>query len=466
MRRLRRAPLRVTLVAALLVLTALGLLASGIAVTSAMQNSLISRTDTSLRDASLTWAKPRIHPLSPPGGEPGPSRPPTPFYVRSETPDGVTRMVINDGAVDPDLSEVVTGTTPVTVGSVGDPGKHWRALTTTTPNGTVTVAVRLDDVDATVDRLIGLQIGIGVVVLVALGGIGYFVVRRSLRPLAEVEETAEAIAEGRLHQRIPVREGRTEVGRLTVALNGMLEQIQTAFAATEASEESARRSEEKMRRFVADASHELRTPLTTIRGFAELYRQGAMADPERAMTRIESEATRMGLLVEDLLMLARLDAQRPLDALPVDLLVLSADAVHDARAVAPERSVTLEVVDGPGRPEVLGDEARLRQVLSNLVGNALGHTPPDAAVTVRVGTVDADAFLEVADTGPGLDAEARDRVFERFFRADSSRTRQSGGSGLGLSIVDTLVAAHGGTVSVETPAGGGAVFRVLLPRND
>ncbi|GAA4489889.1 HAMP domain-containing sensor histidine kinase [Rhodococcus olei] len=465
MGRLHRAPLRVTLVAVLLVLTATGLFASGVAVTSAMKNSLISRIDTSLRDASLTWAKPRVRPLPPPAAEPGPSRPPSPYYVRSETPDGATRLVINDLPVEPDLPANI-GTAPVTVGSVGDPGKHWRALTATTQDGTVTVAVRLGDVDATVERLIGLQIGIGVAVLVALGGIGYLVVRRSLRPLVEVEETAAAIAEGRLHQRIPVREDRTEVGRLTVALNGMLEQIQTAFATTEASEESARRSEEKMRRFVADASHELRTPLTTIRGFAELYRQGAVTDTDQAMSRIESEASRMGLLVEDLLMLARLDAQRPLEKVPVDLLAVAADAVHDARAIAPDRSITLEVVDGPGRPEVLGDDARLRQVLTNLVSNALGHTPADAAVTVRVGTVGRDALLEVADTGPGLDAQARERVFERFYRADSSRARNSGGSGLGLSIVAALVAAHGGTVAVESPDGGGAVFRVSLPRAD
>ncbi|MFF0814763.1 sensor histidine kinase [Rhodococcus sp. NPDC003318] len=465
MHRLRRAPLRFTLVAALLVLAALGLLASGVAVTSAMKNSLISRVDTSLREASLTWAKPRTHPLPPPTAEVGPSRPPSQFYVRSETSDGTTRMVINDLAVEPDLPDDL-GDKPVTVGSVGNPGKNWRALTTTTADGTVTVAVRLGDVDATVERLIGLQVGIGVAVLIALGVIGYFVVRRSLRPLVEVEETAAAIAEGRLHQRIPERDERTEVGRLTVALNSMLEQIQAAFSATAASEESARRSEEKMRRFVADASHELRTPLTTIRGFAELYRQGAIPDAGQAMSRIEAEASRMGLLVEDLLMLARLDAQRPLEQSPVDLLTVASDGVHAARAMAPERAIALEVVDGPGRPEVLGDDARIRQILTNLVGNALGHTPADAAITVRVGTVGEYALFEVADTGPGLDAEARERVFERFYRADSSRTRQSGGSGLGLSIVAALVAAHGGTVTADSPDGGGAVFRVLLPRTD
>lgn len=219
-----------------------------------------------------------------------------------------------------------------------------------------------------------------------------------------------------------------------------------------------------MRRFVADASHELRTPLTTIRGFAELYRQGASSDTAMLMDRIESESRRMGILVEDLLMLARLDAQRPLERKPVDLLALAADAVHDARAVAPDRVVGLEVFDGPGTPEVFGDDARLRQVLGNLVTNALTHTPADARITVRVGTIGSDAVLEVLDTGPGLSEADRARVFERFYRADTSRTRSSGGSGLGLSIVAALVAAHGGRVEVESAVGAGSTFRVLIPR--
>ena len=219
-----------------------------------------------------------------------------------------------------------------------------------------------------------------------------------------------------------------------------------------------------MRRFITDASHELRTPLTTIRGFAELYRQGAARDVEMLMSRIESEARRMGLLVEDLLLLARMDAQRPLERRWVDLLVLATDAVHDARAIAPARSVELEVFDGPGTPEVLGDEARLRQVLSNLVSNALQHTPDSAAIIVRVGTEGNDAVLEVVDEGPGMSEEDVERVFERFFRTDSSRARTSGGTGLGLSIVDSLTRAHGGTVAVISPPGAGCTFRVRIPR--
>ena len=191
----------------------------------------------------------------------------------------------------------------------------------------------------------------------------------------EVEQTAAAIAAGQLDRRVPERDPRTEVGRLSQALNGMLAQIQRAFASSESSAEKARTSEERMRRFITDASHELRTPLTTMRGFAELYRQGAARDMEMVMSRIESESRRMGLLVDDLLLLARLDAQRPIEQNRVDLLALASDAVHDAQAVAPNRNITMEVLDGPGTPEVLGDEPRLRQVLGNLVTNALQHTP-------------------------------------------------------------------------------------------
>lgn len=219
-----------------------------------------------------------------------------------------------------------------------------------------------------------------------------------------------------------------------------------------------------MRRFITDASHELRTPLTTIRGFAELYRQGAARDVSMLLSRIESEASRMGMLVEDLLMLARLDVQRPLDHTRVDLLALAIDAVHDGRAMDPQRTISMQVLDGPGTPEVLGDEPRLRQVLSNLLANAIQHTPQTADVTIRVGTDGDDAVLEVADEGPGMTQEDADRVFERFYRTDESRARASGGTGLGLSIVNSLVKAHGGSVTVTTAPGAGCCFRVNLPR--
>jgi two-component system, OmpR family, sensor kinase len=376
-------------------------------------------------------------------------------------------MSVNDRDSEPDLPENNdVGPVPVTVGSVDDDSDiEWRAMTVRGPRGEVTtVAIDLSDVSSTTRALVYAQLGIGAAVLLVLGAAGYAVVHRSLRPLAEVEQTAAAIAAGQLDRRVPERDPRTEVGRLSSALNGMLAQIQRALASSESSAEQARGSEDRMRRFITDASHELRTPLTTIRGFAELYRQGAARDVEMLMSRIESESRRMGLLVEDLLLLARLDAQRPLEQRRVDLLALASDAVHDAQSIAPKRPIRMEVFDGPGTPEVLGDEARLRQVLSNLVANALQHTPETAGVTVRVGTDDDAAVLEVCDEGPGMRPEDAQRVFERFYRADSSRARASGGTGLGLSIVDSLVYAHGGTVSVVTSPGHGCRFRVSLPR--
>ncbi|ODQ90232.1 two-component sensor histidine kinase [Mycolicibacterium flavescens] len=463
----RGVPLRVALVAATLVLVACGLLASGIAVTSILRHTLSNRVDQELLDASRGWAAqtPQGMPARPVEG-PNPTRPPSNFYVRGVGPDGRTWMAVNDRDAEPDLpADNDVGPVPVTIGSADDSGVLWRAMTVRGPGGELmTVAIDLSDVQMTVRELTYAQVGIGLAVLLVLGVAGYAVVHRSLRPLVEVERTAAAIAAGELDRRVPQRDPRTEVGRLSLALNGMLSQIQTAMAASESSAEAARRSEERMRRFITDASHELRTPLTTIRGFAELYRQGAARDIEMLMSRIESESSRMGLLVEDLLLLARLDAQRPLERRPVDLLTLAADAVHDARSIAPKRAITLEVLDGPGTPEVLGDEARLRQVLGNLMANALQHTPETAGVTVRVGTADGRAVLEVCDAGPGMTTEDAQRVFERFYRADSSRTRASGGTGLGLSIVDSLVHAHGGTVRVTTAPGNGCTFTVSLPR--
>jgi two-component system OmpR family sensor kinase len=326
-------------------------------------------------------------------------------------------------------------------------------------------------VDDTIGALSIRLTGVALLVTSAGAALGWLAIRRSFRPLIEVEETAAAIAAGDLSRRIPERPASTEVGRLTASLNTMLTRIEWAFRAQEA-------SEARTRRFAADASHELRTPLVSIRGFAELFRQGAVPPDEvpRTMRRIEDEAKRMGSLVEDLLLLARLDEQRPARKDPVDLVVLAGDAVHDARGLDAERQVRLVGLNGagPASAVVTGDEDRLRQVVANLVANAIRHTPAGTPVEVAVGTsANPDgrdgprgpvAVLEVRDHGPGLTPEQAARVFERFYRVDSSRRRDTGGgSGLGLSIVSAVVTAHAGTVAVDTTSGGGATFRVALP---
>ncbi|WP_325051312.1 sensor histidine kinase [Streptomyces corynorhini] len=305
--------------------------------------------------------------------------------------------------------------------------------------------------------------------------VGRLAVRSGFRPLIRIEETATAIGAGDLSQRVPdVADPRTEVGRLATVINGMLGQIETAFAAQGA-------SEARMRRFVADASHELRTPLVGIKGFTDLYRMGALCAPgdvDRTMDRIAGEAERLARLVEDLLTLARLDeagadAAGPdrggvrLQLAPTDLRTLAVDALHDVRALDPTRTAALTGPDGRGAPAhapALADEAALRQVVSNLVGNAITHTPAGTPVRIGVGTVDGHGVLEIADRGTGLTEEQAERAFERFYRADSSRTRAAGaGAGLGLSIVRSLVVAHHGRVELTTAPGHGATFRVVLP---
>jgi two-component system OmpR family sensor kinase len=359
---------------------------------------------------------------------------------------------------------------PFTVPS-RDGNESWRVVVSVMPSGTgsIAVATPLTGVDSTLNQLAEFDLIIGAAVLLVLAGLSYIAVRHSLRPLVDVEHTAAAIAAGDLSQRVPQSDPRTEVGRLAGALNGMLSQIESAFRAREASEQEARTSETRMRRFITDASHELRTPLTSIRGFAELYRMGAVpeeSDVDRVMTRIESESTRMGLLVDDLLLLARLDQQRPLERELVDLETIASDAVHDAQAVAPGRDVQLQL--STHEPViVVGDDARLRQVVGNLVTNALTHTPESAAVTIGLSIDDSEAerfaVLVVADSGPGLSPKDAQRIFERFYRVEESRTRANGGSGLGLSIVAALTAAHGGTTDVETKLGIGSRFRIRLP---
>lgn len=332
----------------------------------------------------------------------------------------------------------------------------------------VAVATRMSTVHDTVSDAGRIIFTVGLFSIAAASIVAYLAVTRQFRPLGRVERTAAAIAGGDLSRRVEVERPATEVGRLSRSLNAMLAHIESAFAAR-------MESERKMRRFVADASHELRTPLVTIRGFSELYRHGALQnddDVKAAMGRIESEAKRMGQLVEDLLTLARIDEQRPLEAQPLDLLVLGNDAAMDARAIAPDRMIRVVGLDGgPARhAPTVGDEARLRQVVANLMTNALRYTPEGSPIEVAVGVAPvihgrSDSVIEVRDHGPGISEDDASRVFERFYRADSSRYRETGGTGLGLAIVAALVAQHDGTVRLDETPGGGATLSIRLPHN-
>jgi two-component system OmpR family sensor kinase len=481
---LRSRPLRIRLTAAILLLVSCALAISGVVASHELSGYLMDRLDNQLEQAQATL------PHDACTGSAGTNRrgndnddsdyaEPDQFYVAWYDENGVdmrcSQVSEETTAVPalPHLSESwagqVDGDEFTAASSQGT--THWRVLVTRTSDGDFSVvATPMSDVNSTMDRLTTLELIAGAGLVLVLGLMGYLLVRQSLRSLVAVEQTAVAIAAGDLSSRVGNRYPRTEVGRLTTVLNDMLDRVQASFerqrelqATAEAAEHEARASEERMRRFVADASHELRTPLTSIRGFAELYRQGAVAGPEvaRVMDRVESEATRMGLLVDDLLLLARLDQERPLLLTPVDLLLVAADVVQLARAGSPDHPTDLEVAGPP--PIVLGDESRLRQVLHNLVSNAQRHTPPGTPIVVRVGVRDAAAVVEVVDRGPGLPEAARHRIFERFYRIDSARDRDRGGAGLGLSIVAALVAGHSGSVDVVDTPGGGATFRVRIP---
>jgi two-component system OmpR family sensor kinase len=343
-----------------------------------------------------------------------------------------------------------------TVHSRGPSGQSYRAAAVRTYDGrTVLVAIPLREVQQTLHRLIVVELLVGIGVILALIALGTVVIRIGLRPLGRIGQTASEIAAGDLSRRVEPSDSRTEVGRLGRSLNEMLGQIETAFAARQD-------SENRLRRFLADASHELRTPLAAIRGYAELFRIGAADEPEtlaRAMTRIESEATRMGVLVEDLLLLAQLDQVPELRRVPTDLSLLAQHAVDDLRVTAPDRVVSLENAD---HATVLGDPDQLRQLLANLTRNAVIHTPAGTPVELSVGRRGADVVLVVRDHGPGLPAGAGDALFERFWRSEGGRRRGRGGAGLGLAIADAIVRAHLGTISAADAPGGGARFVVTL----
>jgi two-component system OmpR family sensor kinase len=354
---------------------------------------------------------------------------------------------------------------PFTVPAAGAPAHSWRVLVEPLSGGRhAVIAFSLDDLNNTVTRLEIADALAGVVAIAALAGIGLPLVRAGLAPLRRIEATAAAIASGDLSRRIDHPSGGTEVGRLADALDTMLGRIEVAYRARAEGEARALRSEDRMRQFVADASHELRTPLTSVKGLAEFgLQQGSEASPDellRLMGLIDHEASRMGRLVADLLMLASLDSGRPLDRRHVDLASIAARAVQAARVVHPDRPIALAAED----PVIVyADEGRLRQVIDNLIANAVQHTPPRSPVTVSVTSASGTGEIVVADNGPGMTAEQAAHAFERFYRTDDARARAGGGTGLGLAIAASLAAAHGGDVTVDTQPGQGAAFHVRLP---
>ena len=480
--------LRSRLTLGILLLTAIGFLLSSFVVKSALEGYLIGQVDKQLLTLSST-ALPQIaesgivqdqDDLFEPrregreraeGEAPRPrgplSRIPTTFSVTVLDADGfvtgelggdLNAAPIADYLVGFDLEEVAEHQGEAFTVEGGR--NNFRAVAVALPNnsGSIVAAQSLDDLNKTVGQLGFFFFLIGLALLTLIAIASRLVIKIGMRPLEDVETTAEQIAAGDLSARMPDANPHTEVGRLVTSLNSMLGRIEQSFAARV-------ESENKLRRFVADASHELRTPLTAIRGFSELYRQGAVSgeEPTRELVgRIEGESIRMGALVEDLLLLARLDQSREMESKPVDLEAVVESAVASARAAGPDHKVSFT----PTAEELfaLGDDARIHQVVANLLANARAHTPAGTQIDVSI-TRDNDGIrIAVADNGPGLSTEDQRKIFERFYRADPSRVRVDGeGSGLGLSIVDAVMKAHGGSVTVLSELGKGATFTLFFP---
>jgi len=460
----KRLSLRARLLLAVVVLAAIGLVAANVATYSTLSSYLLDRTDSTLDQTAETLRRPG------PGG--GIRSAPPGTFVQVRSLDGDTVVATFSGATLPGAS-VPAPKLPGTVkpptlnrsreavryftvgGAHGGPEYRVRASIAQDDEAMLLVASSLRDVNSTLNRLLAIELVVTALVLAAIAGLGLWLVRLGLRPLDAIGETASAIAAGDLSRRVERAEERTEVGRLGLALNSMLARIESSFRAQEA-------SERKLRRFVADASHELRTPLSAVRAYSELYDRGAAERPddlERSMQGISRESERMSVLVEDLLLLARLDDGRPLEREPVELDEVVGEAVETAQAVDPERAIELHAEPAT----VLGDRVRLRQIVDNLLANVRAHTPAGTPASVSVRRKNGSAEIAVTDAGPGLDEEHLEHLFERFYRADASRSRASGGVGLGLAIVAAVAEAHGGTASASSRPGEGTTVAIALP---
>ena len=481
--------LRARLIVGVICLGAIGLIAADFVTYSSLRSFLVDRTDSALENAHRAVELALEH--EPPSHGPrfeddhaGPAErapllgPLTSavrgYYVQVRRLDGpivlgglATQFSGDEQPSPPRLPKTIglpkpneaTGErTTYFTASAKDGGGRYRVRAWTdagAPGFVFLLAAPLQSVDGTLHRLMLVEVLVTALVLGALVLLGLWVVRLGLRPLEAIEDTAAKIADGDLTQRVEHADERTEVGRLGASLNAMLAQIEAGYRAREA-------SELKLRQFVADASHELRTPLAAVRAYAELYQRGAAERPddlERSMLGISRESERMSLLVDDLLLLARLDEGRPLEREGVRLDEIVGEAIDAAQAVEPDRPIDAHV----DHAVVLGDRDRLRQTVDNLLANVRAHTPPRTPVHVRVDRVNGTATITVADEGPGLAGDQVEHVFERFYRTDTSRARASGGVGLGLSIVAAVAEAHGGRVAAESAPGSGATFRIVLP---
>jgi two-component system, OmpR family, sensor kinase len=476
--------LRARLVLGVFVLSAIGLVAADVATYTSLRSFLLDRVDKALEAGHVQVEQTAFG--QPNGGHGGNSGPPARdsggpppqgidwYQLRTLSGTILGGRFLVQGASPPKLPSAIT--LPAHAGPNGERVSYFTvsaangstsyrvraSIEPQQPNRVLLTATSLTDVFDTLHRLLLIELLVTAAVLAAITGLGLWVVRLGLRPLREIESTAATIAAGDLSRRVERAEPRTEVGRLGLSLNAMLAQIESAFKARQASEQGLRRSEQKLRRFVADASHELRTPLAAVRAYAELFGRGAASRPEdleRSMSGISREAERMSLLVEDLLLLARLDEGRPLERRPLDLAAVVEEAVDAARILDPSRPVTVAVEPAT----VVGDRDRLRQLIDNLFANVRSHTPPDTPVAIGMHRIGDRVELTVSDSGPGMSEDDAAQVFERFYRVDTSRTRASGGVGLGLSIVAAVAAAHDGTAAARPTPGGGATFVIDLP---
>jgi two-component system OmpR family sensor kinase len=461
---IKRLSLRARLLLGVVALAAVGLVAANVATYSTLSSYLLDRTDSTLDQTAQTLRRPG------PGG--GIRSAPPGTFVQVRSLDGDTVVATFSGATlpgasvpapnlpdavrPPALNRTTEAVRYFTVGGAhGGPEYRVRASIAQGDEAMLLVASSLRDVNSTLNRLLAIELVVTALVLAAIAGLGLWLVRLGLRPLDAIGQTASAIAAGDLSRRVERAEERTEVGRLGLALNSMLARIESSFRAQEA-------SERKLRRFVADASHELRTPLSAVRAYAELYDRGAAERPddlERSMKGISRESERMSVLVEDLLLLARLDDGRPLERERVELDEVVGEAVETAQAVDPDRAIELHAEPAT----VLGDRVRLRQIVDNLLANVRAHTPPGTPASVSVTRRNGSAEISVTDAGPGLDEEHLEHLFERFYRADPSRARASGGVGLGLAIVAAVAEAHGGTASASSRPGEGTTIAIALP---